>query len=132
MAGLEWTYQDLCEAVPILTRNSSLPTAAADLNTIIKGLLTTCPGSSICGVGGHSVLLSIADDIVAKVSLTPGGRYVRHEQTTFELLDRTPSPHIVQTYLRCPDITFMEYLRGGTLYERMSMVDRSRPILQWM
>jgi serine/threonine protein kinase len=132
MAGLGWTYQDLCEAIPILTRNSSLPTTAADLNPVIKSLLTTCPGSSICGVGGHSVLLSITDDIVAKVSLTPGGRHVSHEQTIFELLDRTPSPHIVQTYLRCPDITFMECLRGGTLYERMSMVNTSRPIFLWM
>jgi serine/threonine protein kinase len=50
----------------------------------------------------------------------------------FELLDRTLSLHIVQTYLRCPDITFIEYLRGRTLYERMSMVNTSRPVFQWM
>jgi hypothetical protein len=133
MTGLDWSYQDLCEAIPILTRNSSLPTTAANLNLAIKYLLATCRGSFICGIGGHSALLSITDDIVAKVSLTPGGRHVSHEQTMFELLDRTPSPHIVQTYLRCPDITFMERLSGGTLYERMSMVSSTlRPVLQWM
>lgn len=132
MTGLDWTYEYLCEAIPILTRNSSLPTSAANLNPIIKRLLTTCPGSSISGVGGHSVLLSITDDIVAKVSLKPGDRHISHEQSIFELLDRTPSPHIVQTFLRCPDITFMERLNDGTLYERMSMVNTSRPILQWM
>jgi serine/threonine protein kinase len=132
MTGLDWTYEYLCEAITILTRNSSSPTSAADLNPIIKQILTDCPGSSIFGIGGHSVLLSITDDIVAKVSLKPGGRHVRHEQTIFDLLDRTPCPHIVQTFLRCPDITFMESLKNGTLYERMSMVNTSRPILQWM
>ncbi|KAL5329816.1 hypothetical protein ACEPPN_003335 [Leptodophora sp. 'Broadleaf-Isolate-01'] len=103
MTRLNWTYKDLCQAIPILTR-----------------------------VGGHSVLLSITDDIVAKVSLKPGDRHLSHEQSIFELLDRTPSPHIVQTFLRCPDVIFMEGLNDGTLYERMSMVNTSRPILQWM
>src|ERR1700694_1395631 len=132
MSGIDWSYEDLCTGVPILTRNSSLPTTAADLNPIIKQLLTDCPGSSIFGMGGHSVIISITDDIMAKVSLTSGGRHPPHEQSILELLDRTPCPHIVRTFLRCPDITFMEPLRNGTLYQRMNMDDMSRPILEWM
>lgn len=132
MIGLNWTYEYLCEVVPILTRNSSLPTNATDLNPIIKHLLTQCPGSSIFSIGGHSILLSITDNIVAKVSLKPGGPHVSHEQTIFELLDQRPCSHIVQTFLRCPDITFMESLKNGTLHERMSMVNKPLPILQWM
>ncbi|KAH8588266.1 kinase domain-containing protein [Bisporella sp. PMI_857] len=132
MTGLGWTYEYLCEVIPILTRNSSLPTSATDLNPIIKQLLTTYPGFSISGVGGHSVLLSITDDIVAKVSLKPGDWHVSHEQSIFELLSRTLSPYIVQTFFRCPDITFMERLKDGALYERISMVNMSHPIFQWM
>ncbi len=132
MTHLNWKHEYLCEVVPILSRNSSLPTRAADLNPYIKQLLTSCPGSSIFSIGGHSVILSITDSIVAKVSLKRGGRHVSHEQTIFEFLDQTPCPHIVQTFLRCPDITFMERLNDGTLYERMSMVNSSHPILRWI
>jgi hypothetical protein len=113
MTGLNLTYEHLCEAVPILTRNSSLLTSTADLNPIIRRLLKHCHGSSIFGVGGHSVLLSITDDIMARVSLKPGGRHVSHEQTIFDLPDRTPCPHVVQTFFRCPDIAFMETLKNG-------------------
>ena len=104
MLGLGWTYEYLCEVITILTRNSSSPTSAADLNPIIKQLLTNCPGSSIFGVGGHSVLLSITDDIIAKASLKPCGRHVSYEQTIFKLLDRSLFPHIVQAFPRCHDI----------------------------
>ncbi|MCJ1255433.1 hypothetical protein MMC24_003249 [Lignoscripta atroalba] len=134
MTSLGWTYEHLSEVIPILTRNSSSPTSAADLNPVIKQLLTDCPSSSIFGIGGHSVLLAITDDIIAKVSLKPGGRHVSHEQTIFSLLDRrAPCPHIVQTFLRRPDITFMQLLANGTLHERMAMAkNTSRPILRWM
>jgi serine/threonine protein kinase len=132
MTGFRWTYSQLCKAVPKLTAHSSSPISAADLNPIIKGLLTICPNSYICDIGGHSVLLSFTDDIVAKVSLKPGGEHVRHEQSIFELLDQTPCPYIVQTFLRCPDIIFMERLNDGTLHDRMSMVNTSHQILQWM
>ena len=61
----------------------------------------------------------------------PSSRTV-HEQSIFELFDRTSCPSIIRTYLRCPDVTFMQLLRNGTLYQRMTMVNKPRPILQWM
>lgn len=132
MPGLGWTYEYLCEFIGFFTSNSSSPTTAADLNPIIKQLLTDLPGSTIYGIGGHSVLISVADDIVAKVSQKPAGSHVSYEQTIFELLDRAPCPHIVQPFFRCPDITFMPLFDNGTLYEHMGMVRKPRPILQWM
>lgn len=91
---------------------------------------TLCPRSSIYGVGGHSVLLSITEDIAAKVALRPGDPHVRHEQTIFELLDQTSCPSIIRIYLRCPKVTFMQLLSNGTLYQRMTLVNKPPPILQ--
>jgi hypothetical protein len=50
---------------------------------------------------------------MARVSLKPGRRHVSHEQTIFDLPDRTPCPHVVQTFFRYPDIAFMETLKNG-------------------
>ena len=132
MTELNWSYTQFCEFIPIFTRNSSSPTQVTDLNPIIKKLLTSCHGSSIFSVGGHSVLLQIADGIVAKVSLRTGGRHLSHEQAILDLFDQMPSPHVVQSFLRVLDITFMQLLNNGTLYQRMNMVNRPRPILLWM
>ncbi|KAF8850860.1 putative Rho-associated protein kinase [Acephala macrosclerotiorum] len=132
MAGLSWTYEYLCEVIPQFTRYSSSPIDASDLNPIIKRLLAICPGSSIFGIGGNSVLLSITEDIAAKVSLKPDGPHLRHEQAIFGLLDRAQCLHIIQVFLCCPDITFMQLLKNGTLHQRMTMVNKPRPILQWM
>ncbi|RDL35157.1 uncharacterized protein BP5553_07088 [Venustampulla echinocandica] len=82
MTRLSWTYETLREFIPSFTRHSSSPTSAADLNPIIEQLLTVFPGSSIFGIDGCSVLLSISEDIAAKVSLKPGGPYLRHENGT--------------------------------------------------
>lgn len=131
MNGLSWTYETLCEFIPKFTRSSSSPTNPEDLNPIIKQLLKICPGSSIFGIGGHSVLLSITEDIAAKVSLKPGSLHMQHEQTILELLDRISCPSIVRIFLQCPDITFMQLL-GNTLYQRMTIVNKPRPVLQWM
>jgi len=83
-------------------------------------------------MGGHSVLVFITDDITARVSLKPSGRRVSHEQTIFDLPDRTPCPHVVQTFFCYPDIAFMKPLKNETLYSRISMVNTSHPILQWI
>jgi hypothetical protein len=78
MTRLNWTYETLCDFIPDFTYHSSSPTSAADLNPIIKQLLA---------VGGRSVLLSITEDIAAKVSHKSDDPYLQHEQTIFELLD---------------------------------------------
>lgn len=132
MTGLSWTYETLCEVIPELTYHSSSPTSAADLNPIIKQLLAICPSSCIFGVGGHSVLLSVAEGIAAKVSYKPGDPHLQYEQTIFDLLDRAPCPSVIQTFLRCPGVTFMQLLSNGTLYQRMTIVNKSRPILLWI
>lgn len=132
MHGLNWTYETLCNFMPGVTYHSSSPTYAADLNPMIKQLLAICPGSSIYGVGGHSVLLSVAEGIAAKVSYKPGDPHLQHEQAIFELLDRAPCSSVIQTFLSCPDVTFMQLLSNGTLYQRMTIVNKPRPMLQWI
>ncbi|KKZ62854.1 hypothetical protein EMCG_02788 [[Emmonsia] crescens] len=132
MVGLYWTYENLCEFIPILGCNSSSPIEAVDLNPLIQQLLTTHSGSTIFGVGGHSVLLSITEDIAAKVSLKRDGQHVRHEQSIFELLNQAPCPYIMHSFLCAPDITYMQLFKNGTLYERMSMIGKPRHVLQWM
>ena len=128
--GSGMTYETLCEVIPIITRDSSSPTNSSDVNIIIKQLLRSCPGSVIYGIGGHSAVLQITEDVAAKVSLKPDGEYARHEQTILELFNQDPCPYIVQSFLHRPDVTFMELLRSGTLTERIHMAEKPRPILQ--
>ncbi|KAJ2896864.1 hypothetical protein MKZ38_005116 [Zalerion maritima] len=99
MAGLCWTYQDLAKYFD----GSLCP--ASDLNPIIKQLLMTCHGSSVFGIGGHSVVLWISPGIAAKVALKQGDGRHRHEQ---------------------------ELIANGTLHDRLSFVSKPRPVLQWM
>jgi hypothetical protein len=86
MIGLGWKYEELRKTIPILTFNSSLPANAADINPIIKNLLSACSDSSICGIGGHSVLLSINDEIVAKISLKASGEHISHGKLSLSCL----------------------------------------------
>ena len=132
MTGPNMSYAPLCEFIPIFTRNSSSPAQVTDLNPIIQKLLTSCHGSSIFGVGGHSVIRQHADGIVAKISLKINGQHLSHELVILDLFDQMPSAHIVQTFLRVSDIIFMQLLNNGTLYQRMDIVIRPRPILLWM
>ncbi|KLJ05390.1 hypothetical protein EMPG_11137 [Blastomyces silverae] len=132
MVGLCWTYETLCRLTPILSRNAGSPIEPEDLNPIIQHLLTTCPGSTIFGVGGRSVVLSITEDIAAKVSFKRDGENLRHEQSIFELLNQAPCPYILHPFLCVPDVTYMQLFKNGTLYERVSMIDKPRPVLQWM
>lgn len=123
MAGLGWTFEELAQ---YFEQCSSHPP-----NPIIKEILTTCPGSSVFGVGGHSVVLRISDDIAAKVSFKSGDQRLRHEQHIFDLLDQSECPYIVQCWLHGIDISYIEMIANGTLYDRMS-IKEPRPILQWM
>ena len=132
MPDFGWSYEYLRESISIYTRNSSSPTQSADINPLVEKLLNTCPGSSILTLGGHSVLIYLSDAIVAKVSLKSGGYHLKHEQAIFQLLEKSPSPHIVPCLFRFPDVTFMEFLKNGTLYDRMAVLDTSRPIVGWM
>lgn len=100
---------------------------------MIKQLLTICPDSSIFGVGGRSVVLSITEHIAAKVAYKTGDSHLRHEQTIFELLDdRAPCPYIIQSFFRAADVTFMQLVKNETLHERMEMENKPRHVLPWM
>ncbi|RSL45447.1 hypothetical protein CEP54_014254 [Fusarium duplospermum] len=127
MASLCWTYQEFAKYID----ESSL-CLASDLNPIIKLLLKACPGSCVFGIGGHSVVLRIAPDIAAKVALKQGDRRLRHEQEIFELLDRSECPQLVQCFFRGIDVTFLELITNGTLCDRLSFVNKPRPVSQWM
>ncbi|KAJ2977424.1 hypothetical protein NQ176_g4374 [Zarea fungicola] len=125
MAGLNWTFEQLADYY------HQLPSPKPGLNPIIKRLLTTCPGSSVFGIGGHSVVLQISSDIAAKVSLEPGDERLHQEQKLFEVLNESNCPHIIQCYHRAVDVNFLELVANGTLYDRMSIA-KPRPILLWM
>ncbi|KAM5437582.1 hypothetical protein McanCB21832_002293 [Microsporum canis] len=130
--GLDFSYERFCNFVPILTRGSSEPTTVDNLNPLIHRVLTHYPGSTIFGVGGHSILVSISDDLAVKVSYRAGGEHIRHEQSIFKLLEGQACPYIVHSYFSAPDLIFMELVKNGRLYERMEQVDKPRPILTWM
>lgn len=125
MAGLNWAYEQLSDYFD----RTSPP--RSDLNPIIQRLLTSCPNSSVFGIGGHSVVLRLSTDIVAKVSLELGDRRLCHEQKIFELLGKLNSPQLIQCYFHVSDVIFLEMVANGTLYDRMS-ISKTRPILRWM
>lgn len=127
MTRLHWTYEYLCEFVLY-----QLDINEADLNPLIKQLLTIFPTSSIFDIGGHSVLLSMNEHIAAKVSFKSGDEYIPHEQMIFELLDRAPCPYIIQSFFHGPDITFMQLFHHGTLHQRMTMMNEPRYVLPWI
>ncbi|KAF4449034.1 protein kinase domain-containing protein [Fusarium austroafricanum] len=92
----------------------------------------TCPGSSIFGFGGHSVVLWISPGIAAKVALKKGDERLRHEQQVFELLDQSECPQLLQCFFRGIDVTFLELIDNGTLHDRLSFINKPQPVLQWM
>lgn len=127
MAGLRWTYQDLAK----YSDESSL-CRASDLNPVIRLLLETSPGSCVFGIGGHSIVLWISPGIAAKVAIKQGDERLRHEQEVFELLHQSECPQLVQSFFCGIDVTFLELIPSGTLHDRLSFVNKPRPVLQWM
>ena len=125
MAGLHWTFEQLTQYLG----QSSFP--LSDLNPIIKRVLTTCPGSTVFGIGGHSVVLLISSDITAKVSLQSGDGRLRHEQKILDLLSQSECPHVIQCFHCAVDVSFLELIPNGTLHDRMG-INKPRPILPWM
>ncbi|OAA39417.1 protein kinase domain-containing protein [Metarhizium rileyi] len=125
MAGLNWTFEQLNDyfAHPSSPRS--------DFNPIVKRLLSTCPDSSVFGIGGHSVVLRISSAIVAKVSLEPGDGRLRHEQTIFQSLAESNCPNLVRCYHHASDVSFLQLVANGTLHDRLS-ITKPRPVLHWM
>ncbi|DAA72703.1 TPA_exp: putative Rho-associated protein kinase [Trichophyton benhamiae CBS 112371] len=132
MPGLNLTYEYFCEVVGQLTRHSSSPVTPENLNPLIQRVLTQFAGSTIYGVGGHSVLISIANNIGVKISYTPGGEHLLHEQSVFQLIASEPCKHIAHSLFTGPDVIFMELFPNGTLYDRLWKADKPYPVLQWM
>ncbi|KAF1349772.1 kinase domain-containing protein [Delphinella strobiligena] len=132
MSDLRWTYNDLQDIIPIISQESSEPLLATDLNPLISKVLTNLPKSYIYAIGGHSVILHVSDCVVAKISLRSGCQYLRLEQEVFAILDQTPSPYIVRTFLYRPDIIFMEPLTNGTLQEHIVKFGTPMSAFPWM
>lgn len=132
MPKFKYSFEDLCKVVPLLTRNLSSPLNPTELNPLIKKLLERFYGSYISSIGGHSVIVSVNKNIVAKVALRANDPHLSHEQAVFEMLDRAPCPSIVMTFLRRPDITFMEALRRGSLHDCIICDTSKIPVLLWM
>lgn len=103
-----------------------------EINPLIKAFLATCPGSSVFGLGGHSVVLRLCPDIAVKVSKHADEELLRSEQEVFALLDPFKCANIVQHYLSVPDAIFLEFLPDSPLYVRIACHDKPRPITRWM
>lgn len=130
MGSLGWTYEYLSWFVA-RQRGSSSSSVSVALNPIIKELMVIS-NSTVYDIGGHSVLIPVKEDIVAKVSIEQRGLRLRHEQTVLKLLNEAPCPFIIQPFFCCADIIFMPLIKNGNLHQRMTMVNKPRHILPWM
>jgi hypothetical protein len=119
MARPAYSNEELSELIPIITAPSTTPIKAAEINPLIKQVLAKCPGSFAKNIGGHSVLVVLTSEIVAKIPFRAGDSRFRHEQQIFSMFDPAPSSHLVRKFLCRPDITFMQFIGGGTLKDRM-------------
>ncbi|EXJ76902.1 serine/threonine protein kinase [Capronia epimyces CBS 606.96] len=71
-----------------------------------------------CGDLGH--VFQISDDIALKCSTVQGDPRWKDESRVYDQLERhPPCPYIVYSFFRQPDLTFMEYLPGGHLEDRL-------------
>ncbi|KAK2733586.1 hypothetical protein FQN57_002086 [Myotisia sp. PD_48] len=99
------SYENLCQLIPSLTYHSSSPVAVADINPMIKMLLSAVPEAFISGIGGHS-----------------------HELKMFDLLSSVPScPFIVRPFPQGLDIIFMQLHSNRNLRDRIA-IDKPRPV----
>ncbi|KAJ4307569.1 hypothetical protein N0V84_012640 [Fusarium piperis] len=126
MAGLGWTYDTLLQYM------DQFPDRRDRLNPSIKHLLDSCPGSSIYGLGGHSVVIQPCPGVMAKICLEKGDERLLQEQQILKLLDQAECPYIIQSFLQGTDIIFFELLENGSLHHRLSLVNTDKPIRRWM
>lgn len=126
-----YTYEDICEIVPIFIAHSLTPVTVKELNLLIEKFVTKC-GGSIEYIGGHSVILLSPEGIAAKISFKAGDPRLSNEQRVLELLEKTSSLHIPRCFLCRPDVIFMPFVSFWTLNNRMTEGKPSRPILSWM
>ncbi|KAG6034293.1 hypothetical protein E4U41_006596 [Claviceps citrina] len=123
MTGFNWTYSHLLSFYK--------SRGITELNPIIEQLLLACPSASVFGIGGHSVVLHISSNIVAKVPIKAGEGTLQQEQKVFQLLHDAASHYIVQCFYHGVDVSFLEHLPHGILHERIEL-PKPRPVLEWM
>ena len=127
MCGLRWTYSDLLDWYARGGRTETGP-----VNPLIEQLLLACPSSTIFAIGGHSVVIRISPGIVAKVAVKAGDDRLQNEQKVFNFLQESTCRHVVRCFFHAVDVSFLECVPRGTLYDRMGVVDRPKPVRQWM
>lgn len=70
--------------------------------------------------GAVGVVFVVSDRIVAKQARTLANKGMKHEHHIFDVLEaKPPCPHIVRSFLRLPDINFLENMTGGNLEARL-------------
>lgn len=131
MAQPYCSYEELVYIIPILTADSTTPVNDDEINPLIEKFLIKCR-ASIFAIGGHSALLLTPEGIVAKISFKTGDQRLQTEQDAFDVLEKSPSPHIIPCFLSRPEILFMPFIDGRTLDERIALDTTPRPILLWM
>lgn len=123
--------KELCQFFPVVTADSTAPVSAEELNPLVKRFHTKCR-APIYAIGGRSALLWTPEGLTAKISFRVGDQRLRDEQDVFGLLEECSCPHIVQCLFSRPDITFMPFISGRNLGDRMAMINTLRPILPWV
>lgn len=82
----------------------------------------------LLGWGDLGVIFEISDAIVLKCPTTKDDQRFENENRIFDRLERhPPCPHIVYSFIRLPNLNFMQHLPGGNLETRLRTRQRRDP-----
>lgn len=86
-----------------------------------KSIIVGSPADPLLlGVGRSGIVFQVTADIALKVYKNPDDESSRSEQQIFERLEKNvQSPNIIRSFRRTPSATFVQYLGGGSLDERL-------------
>jgi atypical protein kinase C zeta type len=70
--------------------------------------------------GAVGIVFQISDRIVLKHARTSANDRIKQEHRVFDILETAaPCPHIIRSFLRLPDVNFLENAAGGNLEARL-------------
>ncbi|KAJ4524889.1 hypothetical protein HRR78_003036 [Exophiala dermatitidis] len=74
----------------------------------------------LLGWGDLGLVFELSDHIALKYAIAHGDPRFENENRIFDILERhAPCPHIVYSFLRVPNLNFMQRLSGGNLEMRL-------------
>lgn len=82
----------------------------------------------LLGWGGLGLVFKISDHVVLKFTAMIDEPLFENEIGIFDLLERhAPSPHLVYSFFRLPNLNFMQHITGGNLEMRLQTQQRRDP-----